>query len=664
MIKERFKTIVTICISIIFMVCAAACGDTGNGGDDSKVKINQGDKQNPTYTFVTDGDIIEATVSKADTVSKLQATDDYGRSLGYIDGFKTDKERYVGLFYFTWLGWHGGEMNGVYDISKLLDENPDALWNVNGTADSPLGKYHHWGEPLYGYYNSKDPWVIRKHMELFILAGIDFIAFDCTNGFDYIDVVSEMLPIMDEMRLEGWAVPKFMFYLNTNSRKVITELYEGRSDPNATGITREGIYKKGNYKELWFAPEGKPKIAAITEPTSTNGEGALPAPEHVVNNAEILEFFDFWESQWPNKTIYENGLPWMDWSRPQKTYTDTINVGVAQHNSLPFSDALLSGELSDKMWGRGYHNDAADHSDDAIESAQNFEEQWSVAIERDLKYTFVTGWNEWVAIKSAANLGNNNAYEECRGKRVYFVDTVNREYSRDIEMMKDGYADNVMLSLMRNVRTYKGKTGTMTSASAQKSDFDIKTGMTKWNGVQNVYYNITGIENRNYRGYVSQTTYKDDSRINEIGEVRVTHDKDSLYFLVECTDDIAVNAEANNWMNLMIDVEGQSGKAWYGYDYVINRLSSYSGECGVEKYNYKGSEVNYDLVAKANFTINGRFMQFKVPFKALGITGNDFTLNFKFADNVTEQTDMQSYYTTGTVAPVGRLNYIYKGVKA
>jgi len=110
----------------------------------------------------------------------------------------------------------------------------------------------------------------------------------------------------------------------------------------------------------------------------------------------------------------------------------------------------------------------------------------------------------------------------------------------------------------------------------------------------------------------------------------------------------------------MIDVEGQSDNDFYGYDYIINRQSSYTGMCSVEKYNYKNSTVNYNLKAAANFTVNGKYMQYKVPKKSLGINGN-FKINFKIADNVTEPENILSYYITGEVAPVGRLNYTFKG---
>ena len=665
------KKVISLLMSILFLVSSVffvGCGkkdddkpsgDPGDGSQgESDMTIDKGDAGNPTYTFVTDGELAVSTVSRQDTLNKLQATDDYGRSFGYMDGYKTDKERYVGLFYFTWLGWHGTQMQDVYDITKLIDENPDALWDTEGNEESPLGQYHYWGEPLYGYYNSKDPWVIRRQMELFTLSGIDFIAFDCTNGYDYIDVISVILPIMQEMYDEGWDVPKFMFYLNTNSKKVLGELYGGRVTSSDNVLEKEGIYKNGYYKDLWFAPEGKPKVAAITDPNSTNGEIGDPK-DHIVTDPELLNFFDFWESLWPNKTQYENGLPWMDWSKPQTVYTDTVNVSVAQHNKLPFSDALLSADLADVMWGRGYTlANGPDHSDDAIDAGLNFEEMWQNAIRYDVKYTFVTGWNEWVAIKNASALGNNQEYPECRGNRVFFVDTVNREYSRDIEMMKGGYGDTAFLQMMRNTRTLKGATGEM--AASAKTTVDIKQGMTQWSQVADVYYDVTGEGNRDYRGFSQDLQYKDDSLKNDISEIRVAHDDENIYVLVVCEEDIVPNVESNNWMNLLIDVVGQDNDAFCGYDYIVNRQSSYTGDCSVEQYAKESGKIAYKGKGVAKFTLNGKYMQFSIPKSALGIT-DGFTINFKVADNVTEPENIQSYYISGDVAPVGRINYIFKG---
>lgn len=641
---------------------AGSASDGGQSGKEDSVitSIDKGDAENPGYIFESDGELTVSSVPRQATIDRLQATDDYGRSFDYMDGYKTDKERYVGLFYFTWLGWHGNEMSGVYDISKLIDEDPTSLWSTEDNSASPIGKYHFWGEPLYGYYNSKDPWVIRKQIELFTMAGIDFIAFDCTNGFDYIDVVSVILPIMQEYYDAGWNVPKFMFYLNSNSGDVIDRLYRGRPTASDNELEKYGIYKNGYYRDLWFCPNGKPKIVAITEASSTCGEGT---GNNRVTDTEILGFFDFWESTWPNNTQWtENGLAWMDWNKPEQQILGqsdggTINVSVAQHNLLPFSDALLSDRLADKMYGRGYTSqNGADHSDDAIDSALNFEEEWAVAIDKDVKYTFVTGWNEWVAIKNVAALGFNSQY--VNGRRVYFVDTVNREYSRDIEMMKGGYADNVYLSLMRNARTYKGRAGTLSASPS--SAIAIEKGLSQWNGINDVYYDMTGEINRNFKNFSGTATYTDDSLRNDIAEIRVAHDGEYLYFLVRCADDIAVNVEAENWMNLLIDVEGQDDRSFYGYDYIVNRISSYTGACSIEKLAYKNEKLSYTLQDAASFTVNGKYMQYKVSKKALGIEGN-FKINFKIADNVTDPADISSYYITGESAPVGRLNYTFKG---
>ena len=45
--------------------------------------------------------------------------------------------------------------------------------------------FHHWGEPLFGYYTSDDEWVLRRHVEMLTDAGVDFLVFDTTNHTTY-----------------------------------------------------------------------------------------------------------------------------------------------------------------------------------------------------------------------------------------------------------------------------------------------------------------------------------------------------------------------------------------------------------------------------------------------------------------------------------------------
>ncbi|MBQ6106752.1 MAG: hypothetical protein IJK97_00975, partial [Thermoguttaceae bacterium] len=65
----------------------------------------------------------------------------------------------VGIFYFLWLGEHG--RSGPYDVTKILAADPDAGHKPDSPVWGGVGTYHHWGEPLYGYYFSDDEWVVR-----------------------------------------------------------------------------------------------------------------------------------------------------------------------------------------------------------------------------------------------------------------------------------------------------------------------------------------------------------------------------------------------------------------------------------------------------------------------------------------------------------------------
>jgi hypothetical protein len=84
--------------------------------------------------------------------------------------------RTVGMFYFLTNRAPGAP---IYDITKLLAQNPEH------PAYGPYGSAHWWGEPWLGYYQSDDPWVIRKHMQMLANAGVDVLVFDNTNGPTY-----------------------------------------------------------------------------------------------------------------------------------------------------------------------------------------------------------------------------------------------------------------------------------------------------------------------------------------------------------------------------------------------------------------------------------------------------------------------------------------------
>lgn len=55
-------------------------------------------------------------------------------------------------------------------------------------------------------------------------------------------------------------------------------------------------------------------------------------------------------------------------------------------------------------------------------------------------------------------------------------------------MMKGGYADNYYLQMMRNIRTLKGNSGTL--SGSETGAIDISKGLTQWNAVTDVYYDF------------------------------------------------------------------------------------------------------------------------------------------------------------------------------
>src|SRR5262249_7862822 len=119
------------------------------------------------------------------------ATDALGRSLPVAGDRGIPGPRpghHVGMFYFLWHNDSRGKPpagSGPYDVSRILARQPDARRRPESTLWGPVGMYHYWAEPLYGYYFSADPWVLGRHAELLAAAGIDVLIFDTTNAVTY-----------------------------------------------------------------------------------------------------------------------------------------------------------------------------------------------------------------------------------------------------------------------------------------------------------------------------------------------------------------------------------------------------------------------------------------------------------------------------------------------
>ena len=184
------------------------------------------------------------------------ATDGAGRTMptSAEAPLKTDKPRTVGIFYITWhtQGLHNGQPYKA-DVSRVLDEDPGATRN----ADSPawtIGSYH-WGEPEYGYFLSRDEYVIRHDMSMLADAGVDVIILDVTNAVLYWDEWEVLFRTMQQMKSEGNRVPQFCFWaFNGNVIDVVQSLYDH-------------FYRTPRYEDLWFYWQGKPLLLYNATPT-------------------------------------------------------------------------------------------------------------------------------------------------------------------------------------------------------------------------------------------------------------------------------------------------------------------------------------------------------------------------------------------------------------
>jgi hypothetical protein len=390
----------------------------------------------------------------------------------------------------------------------------------------------------------------------------------------------------------------------------------------------------------------------------------------------IRNFFYFKLSQWPDEraqcnicpdtSVYHpDGFPWIDWQKPQRVYggneMSIMSVSPAQHPQLPFSDSYLLGSLN---WGRGFTissrlNDSVASTGDNhyrfisgkndstnVKTGANFQEEWKVALKMDPEIVFVTGWNQWVALKQIIQQGTSS-------ERIGFVDVFNEEYSNDLEPMMGGYNDAFYIQLIQNVRKYKGIYGV--AANPVSKTIDIHGDISQWDNITNVYRNI-GSENygRNSAAF-AVTKYVMPQPDNNLQEIRVTNDEDYIYFYIKAENNISAYASGKtSWMNLFIGTNQVRKQGWESYNYVVNRTPNTDGSTSIEKLDSTGTKV-----ANAEYLLTNNILQIKIPKSALGFSDSVFQFYFKVADGVQNEKNIMDYYVTGKSLPPGRLSFSY-----
>lgn len=537
------------------------------------------------------------------------------------------------MFFWLWIGQPYA--SGIYDSTKILamENGLDLLTDPASLnrSISPDGQAHFWGEPLWGYYNSADEWVIRKQIEMLTMADVDFIVFDTTNALTYKNVYIKILKVIDEYQREGFDPPKAAFYTHSRSMDTVRTLY------------RE-LYSANLYPNTWYMMNGKPMIIGYTdtaldklEAQSRGDSSYSPAPY----SQEILDFFYFKKPQWPSDMSFPDGFPWIEWTYPQPLHDDMLSVTVASHPQVPFSFSLTRGAVN---WGRGWDPTKRLNISANVDKGTFFQLQWDTAHRLDPELVFVGGWNEWIAYKQMY-LGE---YMLC--------DAVDKEFSRDIEPMNGGYQDAFYLQLISNVRRFKGVDNGDISFAAKT--IDHKDAISQWDSVKAVYRNVgqTGYA-RNEFAVTTKYKYIQAAPRNNIQSVKVSHDDNNVYFMIKCQNNITEYTSGENWMNVFIGTGDPALKAWENYDYVIGRSPSPgSGTSSIHKLK---SDFSGQLLGQAEYTVHGDSIVYKIPRNQLGLSAINKAFYFKVTDGIEKPSDIMDTYVTGKALPMGRLSYKY-----
>lgn len=572
--------------------------------------------------------------SKADT---WVATDAEGRNLRLApSGGKIRPDRYVGIFYFIWHGAHGydsqdhpredegvmdkkpGDTLSPFDITQMLAVDP-----VHPKY-GPRSSSHYWSEPAFGYYLSDDEWVIRKHAQMLSDAGVDLIILDITNTFLYLPQLKKLMSTWETLRKEGRSTPAFACIVNSEPKATVNRLYAE-------------IYAKGLFSDLWFRWKGKPLLLCPPEALSDTTKKFFNT-RHSWAWSSGQEWFADGKDKWPWLDHTPQNYGWHE----SKDRPEELSVAVAEH---PISGI-----------GRSFH----DGKEPLILQSGTglyFAEQWDRAMEVDPELVFVTGWNEWVAMRFVARSKNTMVGKKIGPGDTYFVDEYSEEYSRDAEPENGQLQDNYYYQLVDGIRRYKGSR----PLPLATGNFPIRIDgiFADWTPVSPEFSDDAGDTfHRSNKGYGRIKEYVNTTGRNDITLAKVAASPDHLSFYVRTAGQLTVpdNAIDSNWMVLYLRIPERVGPAWQGFQFRVNRLRTSDGKPLIERY--AGGGI-WRPAGAAAMALKGKEMELSIPKSGLGITGPHFSIDLKWTDNIPCDSDPMRWLDTGDTAPDGRFRYRY-----
>lgn len=577
-------------------------------------------------------------------------------------------DRTLMIFYSS---WHASMSNSkAFNIQQFLDAEvakgtklEDILYDYDYAGWPKSGYQHFWNEPVFGYYRTDDPWVLRRQGEMLANALVDAISTDNTNGtMTWKDSYTAIYETWLQAQKDGVNTPKVSYMLpfapgaNTNTQ--LESLYLD-------------IYRDGKYQSLWFWWDEKPMMLA-------HGYG-LDTTKGL--HKEISKFFSFRTNypgylnespqlkNWGWLAVYPQPAYYASNADRRKKVIEEMTVGIAQNHDWKLH--LISAMNGPNNTGRTYTSKGYDTRENAKLYGANFAEQFEYALKADPKLIYLTGWNEWIA-------GRYQSWPDIPESAVKnaFPDQFNDENSRDAEPSRGDLKDHYYYQMVNFIRQYKGVRA-IPVASVNKT-IDIAKGTEQWKDVTPYYAAYIGnTGNRDFKGYTDYY-YTDFSGRNDIIGTQMTRDADNIYLLIECASDITPYTDPL-WMHVYLDTDaGQTG--WESFDYVINKTSPKNESVAyLEKFTGNGYESK--VVAEVSYHAEGRYLQIAIKKADIGISGDDFTVNYSVTDNIHDRDDagqkqengsyvytvfsgdILDFYTSGDVAPSGRFQYSFISTK-
>jgi hypothetical protein len=543
------------------------------------------------------------------------ATDALSRSLpGPAEVPPPRAERFVGIFYFL---THGRDISELpNDLSKILPQDPDLLQKPDLPLWGPRGPYY-WGQPLYGYYDSRDPWVLRGHATLLADAGVDAVIFDTTNRRTYREVYIEICKVWSQILREGGRVPRLCFVVNTKAGETADQIHRD-------------LYKPGLFPGLWFHWQGKPLL--ICDPRQASDE--------------VRRFFTLRKAHWPFSMENTHNAWYWEATYPQPYSFDEdpaqpeqVNVAVAQNLHKETGKPVNMSQRTAR--GRSFHNGEQNINPGSVDHGYNFAEQWKRALELDPPFVMITGWNEWTAGRFSRP-----------GLPVVFVDQFDQEFSRDIEPVKGLHGDNYYYQMVANIRRFKG-VPPLPVASGVKT-IKLDGGFQQWNDVGPEFMD-RAFDNDHRDFGRGELHYTNTSGRNDITLCKVARDATHAYFYAQTRQPLSPSTDPN-WMWLLIDADQNPKTGWEGYDFILNRTRD-GHESWLEK-NIGGWA--WEPVANVPLVVEDAELMLAVPRKDLGMPDGDAVrFDFKWWDSAQKSGDIMDTYLSGDVAPDARFNFRY-----